>query len=400
MPEINDLSELEMPDLPHEDEMKPWEQRIGPGMGSGGPPPPAEQIEKLERACQEMDGGDLAQVIDQQTDLVHLPMVNRHTTPDTDLSLKPESNAEVWQQFISEQLYDTRRVTLEHFHLFEWFPLTPGKFHTPKAQDHRRMAYQSLERADGQVYFNPLGKANMIEGGIGAVRLRPRQIAGEPHYFMTASSSGVCHEGFPVLIPRRFYGPLKARILGEGAVPVTLGGEMRYIPNDTLTFFGRNREIPLLYLHVDELSVLPRPRSEVTKYYISVAVSFVGRFQEREGRYATYANFDPARPDSLERACEWLEQFYVAGEYRGDIITDFDELRPRFPQAVFGLPTLMAGRLDPDQVRDFLRGQGLDEQFNQPFFLIYREINTQGGAYIEGDVHTGGGDFIGRGRAN
>jgi len=71
-------------------------------------------------------------------------------------------------------------------------------------------------------------------------------------------------------------------------------------------------------------------------------------------------------------------------------------VRPRFPGAVFGLPDLMAGRLDMARVRAFLRDQGLDESAGQQFFVIYNQINTQGGAYIGGDVHTGGGDFVGR----
>jgi len=369
--------------------MKPWEQRIGPGMRGGGGRPAStlDQPENLSRLGLELDETALMEVIDPQMDLTQLPMVDRHTAPDSDLSLEAESNAEAWPQFVAEQLYDTRRVTLEQFQLFEWFPLTPGKFHTPRAQMERQQALEFLETRDnGQIYFNPLGKATMMRGGIGAVRLRPRQIAGEPHYFMTASSTGVCHEGFPVLIPRRFYGPLKARILDEGAAPVTLSGEMRYIPNDALTFFGRNRDIPLLYLHVDQLRQLPAPRAGVTTYYISAAISFIGRFEGREGRHAAYATFDPARSDSLTRAGEWLEQFYVSGEYKGVIITDFDEARPRFPQAVFGLPNLMAGKLNQAQAQAFLQEQGLDRQANQPFFVVYNEINTQGGAYIEGNV--------------
>jgi hypothetical protein len=69
---------------------------------------------------------------------------------------------------------------------------------------------------------------------------------------------------------------------------------------------------------------------------------------------------------------------------------DFSQLE------LLGLPTLMAGKLDQAQVQPFLQSQDLDRQVNQPFFYIYKEINTQGGAYIEGDVYTGGGVFIGR----
>lgn len=372
---------------------------MGGGGSGGGMARPAEpdRLGQLPQFCQQLGRDGFAQLVEHQTDLAHLPMVNRHTTPQTDLSQHVTSNAEAWQLFIAEQLFDTRRVTLEHFHLFEWFPLSPGLFHTAEAFQMRQLAERYKELAsDGKTYFNPVGKANMIKGGIGAVRLRPREIAGEPAYFMTASSNGVCHEGFPVLIPRRFYGPLKARMLDEGAVPVVLRGEMRYVPTDAVTFFDERRDVPLLYLHVDEVEVLPQPRAEVTGYLINVAVSFVGQFEGIQDSYATFAAFDPARKQSVEQAVTWLEQVYVSGAHRGVVVTDFDEVRPRFPNAVFGLPALMAGRLDPERARELLASQGFTGATGQRFFVVYQEINTQGGAYIAGDVDTGGGDFIGR----
>jgi hypothetical protein len=376
-----------------------WEQRIAPGMGlPAGDSATSRDDEagKLARACQEIRQDDLVDVIDRQADLVHYPMVDLQITPDTDLVATVTSNQEVWQLFLDEHLYDTRHVTLEHVHLFEWFPAAPGRFHTDEARSQRQMAYRMLEQtADGEVYFGPLGKASMVRGGIGAVRLRPRQIAGEEHYFMTASSTGVCHEGFPVLVPRRFYGSLKRRILSEGAVPVTLSGEMRYVPDEAVSFFGGRREIPLLYLHVDELEILRAPRSEVSAYLVSVAVTFIGQFQGHEGAYVTFASFDPARPGARRSATAWLEELYVEEQHRGTVITDFDQVRPRFSDAVFGLPDFMAGKLDRDKVRTMLSREGLDDHAGQPFYLVYREINTHGGAYIEGDVHVHGGDFIG-----
>ena len=86
-----------------------------------------------------------------------------------------------------------------------------------------------------------------------------------------------------MLVPRRFYGPVKQRILEEGVAPVTLSGEMRYIPEGTLPFFGGRRDIPRLYLHVDELMELPAPRNKITKYDVSAAVSFEGEFKGKRG---------------------------------------------------------------------------------------------------------------------
>ncbi len=410
MPDENDHSNifpgLSLPDPSDLDSqlggaspIKPWEQRIAPGMsgGSGMGRGASEAPRTLDHVCQALGRDGMVEVVNQQTDLIHLPMVNTHTTPASDLSRHVTSNAEVWRLFVEERLYDTRRVTLEHFHLFEWFPNAPGLFHTDEGRHHREIAGRYMEPTpDGSTVFNPVGKLTMLKGGIGSVRLRPREIKGEPHYFMTASSTAVCHEGFPVLVPRRFYGPLKARILDEGAVPVTISGEMRYVPEDAVSFFPEKRLVPLLYLHVDDMQVLPRPRQDVTAYLINVVASFVGQFEGVAGSYATYAAFDPARRDSLSDAISWLSTLYVEAMHDGMVITDFDEIRPRFPQAIFGLPSLMAGNVDRARVRELLTSQGFSPDAGDTFFVIYNEINTQGGAYVAGDVHIEGGDFIGR----
>lgn len=402
MPEQNDLPFNGLPEQP-EEEIKPWEQRIGPGMSSGGggasssdpePDPP-------ERFLQVIQNYELEVIIDQQTGLVSYPMVNRYKTPKSGPTKNALTNEDVWRLFVNEQLYDTRRVTLEHFHLFEWFPVSPGEYHTPEARESRREAYHHVfQTPEGHTYFDPGGKGRMLRGGVGAVRMRPRMIAGEPQYFMSVSSNGVCHEGFPVLIPRRFYGQIKPRLLQEGAVPVTISGEMRYLLEEQPAFFNSHRQIPALYLHVDDLEVLPVPRNEVNNYVISVATSFVGKYEQREGIYSTFATFDPAKAGALDKSITWLEEFYVTKTYKGVIITDFDEVKPRFPGAVFGLPELMAGKLDQEGIKQFMESHGIPANVGQDFFLIYKEINTQGGAYIEGEVNTGGGDFIGRDQIN
>jgi len=386
-----------------EGQPKPWEQRAGPGLGGGGgrsgPAPSAadstEVLSKLGQATLEVPPWERSTVIERQTDLVYLPMVDTHTTPDTDLAVKCTSNEEVWKHFNEERLYDTRRVTLEHMHLFEWFPNSPGEYHTPAAAYTRQEAYQDIQvLPNGQRFFSPAGKGAMVnQGGIGAVRLRPRQINGEAHYFMTASSTGVCHEGFPVLIPRRFYAPLKQRMIDEGAAPVTLQGEMRYVPQEAVSFFGGRRDLPLLYLHVDQVQALPRPRSNITGYSVSGAVSFVSEVDHMQGMFCTYATFDPASQASITKAADWIEQFYVGQQYPGVVVTDFDEQKPRFPNAIFGLPDLLRGKLDAPKVRAWLHEHGLGDP-DPHFLLVYKEINTHGGAYIAGDVNTGGGDFI------
>lgn len=370
---LPDLTGLPQPDLTTEGDASfmPWEQRLGPGMGgSAGPSGGIEEGDSadIDRYLEEVDRG-FTSVLDDQAALGAYPSPTDHITPTGDLSYHAVDNVDLWHRFQEEALYDTRRVTLEHFHLFEWFPRAPGKYHTPEARRHRRLAFESMERGpDGRTYFSPLGKAQLVtNGGVGAVRLRPRQMpnasgALEMHYFMTASSNGVCHQGFPILVPRRFYGLLKPRFLSDGVAPVTLSGEMRYIPDDVATLFSASRDIPRLYLVVDELEILPQPRSAVTAYLVSVAVSFVGNFQGRPGIYLAFGSFDPAQPNGLDEIVRWLET-YVVDWHAGAVLTDFDETRPHFanfPQAAFSLTAVMQGQLDMDAILGLLPQLGLD----------------------------------------
>ena len=354
-----------LPNMPAES-IRPWEQRAGPGMGGGGggdsPDEPMSAPLAEGRVYGAEQPANLEVVIDRQTGLAALARPDLHTPAQGHRAKQAQTNEEIWRQFMAEQLYDTKRVTLEQFHLFEWFPLSPGAYHTAAAGRARREAFAELERGAGShIYFNPGGKARMVRGGVGVVRLRPQPIDTEPYYFMTASANGVCHEGFPVLIPRHFYGQIKERILVYGAAPATLSGEMRYIPDqDATRIFGTRRDLPLLYLHVDEVKVLDKPRDGVDAFAVSVAAAFFGEVDHQPGTYMTFATFNPANAASLEHARDWIEEFYVATLYNGHVVTDFDAVQPRFPGAVFGLGAVMAGEIDPGRVQQLLSAAGLD----------------------------------------
>lgn len=376
--------------------------------------------ENFNRACERLGSDALFNLIDKQTDLVHFRNVDQFAegNGDDDEELKAATNEEVWAQFVTEEIDETQKVVLEEFHLFDWFPLAPGKFHTDGARNSRQFARNFLEvTSDGEVYYNPTGKGMMIAGGLGTVRLLPRQIAGEQHHFMTASSTGACHEGFPVLVPHKLYKPLKAQMRKRGVAAATIRGEMRYLPEELRTLFGSNREIPLLYLHVDELLTLTEPRRGVKNFEVSVAVSFRGTFQGEEDTYVTFATFDPTIRGDKMRACQWIDQFYVTKKYQGVVLTDFDEARPAFPakrfslnigrsrpvkphpKAKFSLEDLMSGRfnlqdaLATADLPPYVMSDGKIHIFNVNY---QRQIHTEGGAYVEGNVNTGGGKFVGR----
>lgn len=337
-------------------------------------------------------------IVNDITRLVRYPLGNLFKPSRKENAAIAVENEEIWRLFQDEKIYDTAHVTLDHFHLFEWFPMAPGRFHTPEGENYRYKAKNFLrQKSKDNFFYDPYGKSMMFRGGIGAVRLRPQMVGTMPYYFMSASSNGVCHEGFPVLIPRDYYAKVKPIMDQLGAAPVRISGEMRYLYQPPPAFFDGPSDLPSLYLYVDKLVVLPKPRDQVSKFEVSAGISFWGEFKGKEGIYATYATFNPANPDSLERAVNWMEQYYVTQQYKGIVITDFDEVRPRFPGAVFGLPELMTGNLNQERAVRFLAEHGFGGA-GKNFYMFYndnRQIYNQG-AYIEGNVDTGGGDFIGR----
>ncbi|MCP4418819.1 MAG: hypothetical protein GY805_19560 [Chloroflexi bacterium] len=290
------------------------------------------------------------------------------------------SNRTFWETYHGQRLRDTQRVRLEHFHLFEWFPLSPGRYHTEDGRYFRQDAKSQLTRGTDGLFYNPYGKVNMIKGGVGAVKLKTRLLANtqgqaEPFAFMTASSTGTCHDGIPVLVPRRLYAELTDRLIDEGGIPITLTGELRFLPDDAYSFFDQLRfsYVPKLVIHADSIEVLPHPRSNVTKYTIAIALTFLGEFRQQSGVFATYASFDPATRSSRESTVSWLEQY--VRNYAGQVITDFDEQFPRFADAPFALKRIMDGQMDADLIHTSLREVGYYYAFPDEEGLTQQIIN-------------------------
>ncbi|GAB4530965.1 MAG: hypothetical protein Fur0018_18550 [Anaerolineales bacterium] len=166
-----------LPEPPQE--MRPWEQRSSTGGGFPSDASPDETRQPPEKLCAQLQPHELGVAIADQTDLAHYAVPDNYQPATGDETLTLGENAEIWTHFFDEDLYDTRRLTLEQVHLFAWFPLSLGRYHTAQAAFQRQQALQAMFRTpDGRAYFTPGGKASMIAGGLGAVRLRPRKLVG------------------------------------------------------------------------------------------------------------------------------------------------------------------------------------------------------------------------------
>ena len=278
-------------------------------------------------------------------------------------------NHDVWSDIIGQQISAGTEITLERFQVMDWFPRSPGLFYTPNAEWARNEAFQHLhggfaesptrdhatERGqhDYTVVFTPEGKLSMLQGGIGAVRLKPVQIFGEPHWLVTASSDGVTHTGIPLALPRKLFAPLLRQIRNHGAAPATVRGELEFVPDPFSRLFDNAVMIPRLLLKVTNVEVEPTPKRSVD-LETSVAVSFVSDYEGPAKVYLTYVTFRPDTGDSFAEAISWMKNEYVEGAYRGRIITDFDQTRTIFPEARLALSKVMDRLLSEGELRETL----------------------------------------------
>lgn len=295
------------------------------------------------------------------------------------------SNNSLWEEVIRHRIHSGRYIKLESFFLFEWIPRSPGLYYTDDGQQARRDALRDIDAVEnGIVIYNPHGKASMLEGGIGNYRLRPCNIAGTEHYLMSASSDGTCHEGFPIAVPSELHNKYISEIVERGTVVCTLVGHLKFIPNELDTLYLGYRNVPQLYLLVEDIIPPAHPKSRgMEDLTVSVATTFTGEVDGRLGLYATYINFDPSDKNSLRLHLDWMENEYVGRKYKGTVITDFDQQESHFPNAVFSLDKVMSRNLSYAEVASMSNKVHGDVQFllaqqKHAVLLIGREVYMSG----------------------
>lgn len=136
--------------------------------------------------------------------LEHLSNANlqrRGNTQTNALDFHVTSNEGFWEKLINERKVTLRWIELSHFQIVDWFPRTPGLYHTPEARWSRQEAEQYVREEEGIRFYEPKGKFHMMQGGIGSVRFKPILIEREEHWLCTATSDGYTHSGVPIAIP-------------------------------------------------------------------------------------------------------------------------------------------------------------------------------------------------------
>lgn len=293
--------------------------------------------------------------------LEHLRNANlkrRGSTQTNALDFHVTSNEGFWEKLLYERNMTLRWVELSRFQIVDWFPRTPGLYHTHNAKYARREAEHYVREEDGIRFYDPRGKFHMMQGGTGSVRFKPILIEREEYWLCTATSDGYAHSGVPIAIPNDL---IQKVDFSDYRYWFKIVGQVKFLPEFLEEHFYHMSRVPQVYILVDNLDTLIKEKS-ASAVKITPMVFFTGeiRIPKREPRESwrgeergrvTYVTCRADSLGELDRAANWLN--WYTRRFHGEIITNFDEQRPIFQDAPFSLQNVMSGRLDKYRMLDF-----------------------------------------------
>ncbi|MHB9024375.1 MAG: hypothetical protein ACYC7E_09400 [Armatimonadota bacterium] len=161
-----------------------------------------------------------------------------------------KSNEEFWDKLLHERTVTLRWVELLRFQIVDWFPRSPGLYHTSHAERARRDAERFVRKEGNISFYEPFGKSHMIFGGIGSVRFKPIQIGQEDYWLCTATSDGYVHSGIPIAIPNRL---LQNIDFSNYQYLYNIIGQVKFLPRFLEEYFYHLIQIPQIYIQIDNI---------------------------------------------------------------------------------------------------------------------------------------------------
>ena len=247
-------------------------------------------------------------------------------------------NATFWKDAFAKQHFQMMRLQLKRFHLMEWLPSAPGRYFTEAARLSRKKAEVDIDGSLNE--YGPLGKSQMIYGGMGSFRLGPQRLDGMNQYFLGATSTGISHEGIPVVLNERDYQDIIPFISQSGGCLTDLEGTLQILqmsPPSTNTPFSLFYDpgTPRYCFVVERMHRYESSPVDCLVATAAIAFSLKNASIPFHKAWA-YASFRPGRNSGLDDAVYWLQDY--AKRYSGmphpQILADFDEHYQHFAYPV------------------------------------------------------------------
>jgi hypothetical protein len=290
-------------------------------------------------------------------------------------------NEAFWQDAKSNRLFEGMRVELDGFQITEWLPYSPGRYFSSEASRNRELAEKFWD--DSRHEFTLTGKEAMVLGGVGCLRLLSKNVDSVPLFILGATSTGVCHQGIPVLLTEEVYRKSIEPIKETGSYFGKFSGTIRGLPEPFHLEFGS--EIPKYCIFVDEKAALRAKRKKPDRMpLVTAAITFDAGDHARNQEHDfdmikkgwSYYSFSPdAEQLGLKEAVHWLSDYAhrYSGMPRPSILSDFDEHFDHFPgQVEFPQARILKGQIDETRFMIYAQRFGITIQAKE----FYMDAST------------------------
>jgi len=257
-------------------------------------------------------------------------------------------NASLWSDIQRGLVREGQRLKLSNFHVTEWIPYAPGRYFLPESVQARAQAQRFFSWSRRE--YLPLGKRDMIIGGIGSVRLKARVIDGQQYYFIGASSTGISHQGIPLIVNDSEYRSVADCLIANGGCCANINGRLKVMPPE-ISIIHYSKNIPKYFVHASRIGLLrPSPPDILlvtpsvlysgSDYYYDDARS---KYFELDGIKSefrkgwAFCSFNPSDGvHAINAAAEWLNNYAKRySETESDpILSDFDEHTQHFESPI------------------------------------------------------------------
>ncbi|WP_340114868.1 hypothetical protein [Maribellus mangrovi] len=318
----------------------------------------------------------LAEVLESQ---LYNSVIQNKSSNLPDLRFK--TNKEFWDSVIAKRVDESQTLMLNKFHITEWLPSSPGKYHTKIAKEKREWGMKHVARFKDTVFTGyeqyagnlkykdmtpielaPTGKEGMILGGYGSIRLASKNINNKKTFFLGATSSGISHEGIPLVFEEDVYKELIKYFKGNYGIIADIIGSISILPKEA-SLIEFDPVIPRYCFYVKDFKFkLISKESEILS---SIAISFANPYNPYLKSFS-FCSFNPdPKDDNLKIAVEWLNDYAKRySESDKTIITgDFDEIYEHFSNVDFKLNDIMNGRISIETLKRY--GKDLNITINE-----------------------------------
>lgn len=264
------------------------------------------------------------------------------------------SSEEYYSNIISGRLSPGQVVHLRDFIISEWIPLSPGLYFTHYAEAARENAGYSYNYEADE--YEPSGKYNMVQGGVGSVRLTSKSINNNTFFVLGASSNYETYQGIPIVVNENTYYKIIEQIKSYGSIKSHLVGRIKLIPDVNLLSGPNANHCPRYWLEVEEIYDIRKPIEDIV---LSIAVSYLNH----DNTYGwTFKNVILNRKERyIEETKDWIHDYicrYTGNKNEPTILYDFDEQIKWFDKVEFSLEIIRRNNeintdLLKEKIRDF-----------------------------------------------